>query len=121
MKTFFILLLFPILLFSQEKINEKQAIEKSHINFNREYLFFVISGAIEIDGHTFINDTSKTPIIFKATIDGISIVDTSKNIEYQHRKCDEPNCPILHLEIKQQPTLILPRNNWWGQPDIRPL
>jgi hypothetical protein len=56
MKTCLALLFISGLLFGQT-VNEKQAILKSHIDFTKEYIWFTLSGKIEIDGHTLINDT----------------------------------------------------------------
>lgn len=93
------IILFGLNLNSQtRKLNEKECIKKSHIDFTKEYIYFSIHGLIEIDGHVFKNDTCKCPIIYKANIDGITIIDTCKNIKYKHRACGVKNCPILHLE-----------------------
>lgn len=96
-----ILLLIPSFLFAQNKVNEKRAIEKSHIDFSKEYLFFTLSGLIEIDGHAFKNDTCKCPIIYKSTLDGIDIVDTCANKHYDHRECKIKECKIIHLKIQE--------------------
>lgn len=67
-----------------------------------------IKGIIEIDGHSFDNNKSKDPIIFKATLDGVKIYDSKK--EYQKRKCNIDNCKTIHLEPKLNGTLLL--NGW---------
>jgi len=106
--------LFAVLLFilsfsagAQTPMNEKDAIEKSHIDFSKQYLFFVIHGIIEIDGHQFKNDTCKSPIIYKATLDEISIQDTLNKVEYSHRNCNISGCKIIHLNKKQRAALSL--------------
>ena len=101
--------------FSQQKMTEKQAIEKSHIDFTKQYLFFTIHGLIEIDGHIFKNDTCKCPIIFQATIDGITIMDTCTKTKYIHRKCNKKGCPIIHLEEELTP-VVQPNKMWFYQP-----
>jgi hypothetical protein len=121
MKTKLLILLILICAtgFAQSKMGEKQAISKSHIDFTKEYLYFTIHGLIEIDGHTFLNDTCKNPVIFSATIDGISI--TKDGNKYEHRGCGIKGCLILHLKLKadiQQPDLI---RQWYdgGIPNVK--
>lgn len=93
--TILLLFLIPLSLFGQNKINEKQAIDKKHLDFNKEYLFFELSGLIEIDGHTFRNDTCADPIIFEVDLYEIRIHD--KNNTYTPHKCGKPACKILHF------------------------
>jgi hypothetical protein len=104
------ILIFGSLAFAQTKIDEQGAIKRTHIDFTSQYIYFVIHGQIEIDGHTFYNDTCKSPIIFQATIDGVTIVDTLTKQSYTHRKCNKRDCKIIHLYKAQQTyeTLILP-------------
>lgn len=103
------LLIFLLLLGSicqaQQKMTEKQVMKESHIDFTKQYIFFTLHGLIEIDGHTFKNDTCKCPIIYKATLDGVTIIDTCKKVEYTHRKCNEKGCKIIHL-IKSESDVI---------------
>ena len=96
MKPLFILLLW-IGIATAQPLTEKQSIDKSHIDFTTQYLYFVIHGQIEVDGHTFYNDTCKSPIIFQATIDGVTIIDTLTKQTYTHRKCGIAGCKIIHL------------------------
>ena len=67
-----------------------------------------IKGTIEIDGHSFDNNKSKDPILFKATLDGIKIFDSKK--EYQKRKCNIDSCKTIHLETKLNGNLLI--NEW---------
>lgn len=57
-------------------------------------LVFEIKQKIEINGHIV-----KTPVYFKATLDGIEIYDKDKK-QYQRRKCNEEKCEMIHLEPK---------------------
>ncbi len=111
-----ILLCVPM--FAQNKMNEQDAINKSHIDFTKQYLYFIVHGRVEIDGHTFLNDTCNKPIIFKATIDGVELTDSTNT--YTHRKCSHPNCDIIHLEIKTN-YLPSPKQWWQGGTTITPL
>jgi hypothetical protein len=114
-------LIFPLLLLltvvgcvpvPAQKMSEKQAIEKSHIDFTKQYLFFTIHGLIEIDGHIFKNDTCKCPIIFQATIDDITIIDTCTKTKYTHRVCKIKGCPIIHLEVESGYTAPAIQPSW---------
>jgi len=78
------------------QINEKQAIEKDHIEFKKEYIYFKIYGLIEIEGHAFKNDTCQHPLFFKADLDGIDLFDDLGN-KYKHRKCNIKECELIHL------------------------
>lgn len=90
-----VITLLSITSFAQTKINEQDAIKKTHIDFNNEYLFFTISGLVEIDGHTFLNDTCKDPIVYEATINEIRL--HNKTTDFTHRKCEAKGCKIIHL------------------------
>lgn len=100
---------------AQEKVNEKQAINKKHINFSKEVLYFNLSGLIEIDGHTFMNDTCKCPILYIANLEKITIIDTCKNIRYLTRKCARTGCEVIHLIQKSTTsgTIIVPDDMYW--------
>ena len=84
-------------MFSQSKMNEKRVMNEKHIDFTKEYIYFEVSGLIEIDGHTFLNDTCKCPIIYKANIKGITIFNKCNNVKYEYRKCSKKGCNIIHL------------------------
>ena len=115
MKTIILIIvfLFSIPTFSQQKIGEKQAIQKSHIDFAKEYLFFTIHGLIEIDGHTFLNDTCKNPLIFQANLEDVSIYrKNNPEILYTHRVCEIKNCPILHFVVREEKTPETMRSIW---------
>lgn len=96
------------------RINEQQAMKKTHIDLTKEYVFFNISGLIEIDGHTFLNDTCKSPIVFEATLDGVTIINPKTREKYTHRICEVKGCNIIHL-IQYNVTLTSPEyNHGWG-------
>jgi hypothetical protein len=99
--------------FGQQKINERQTIDKSHIDFTTQYIYFVIHGQIEIDGHTFYNDTCKSPIIFQATLDGVTIIDTLSKKTYKHRVCDKVGCKIIHLSEIPVVNFAPKQPSWW--------
>jgi hypothetical protein len=103
--------LFSQTVFSQKTMNEQRAIKERHIDFTKEYIFFTIHGLIEIDGHTFKNDTSKCPIRFQANLDGISIIDTCAKVKFKHRICRHTNCKIIHLE-KQEESILNIQPPW---------
>ena len=84
----------------KQKLTEKQVIEKSHIDFTKECIAFTIHGFVEIDGHTFLNDTCSHPIIYMADLEGVLLRDTIQKISYVPRKCEKPGCNVLHLEKK---------------------
>lgn len=69
--------------------------KETHINFKKEGIQFILSGLIEIDGHTFLNDTCVNPIKYKATLKGVEIFDRVK--KYVVRMCSHENCNIIHL------------------------
>jgi hypothetical protein len=99
--------------YGQEKMNEKEAMKKSHIDFTKEYIWFEISGLIEIDGHIFKNDTCKCSIIYIANLKEVTITDTCKNIKYEYRRCGKVDCNIIHLQEKQEPQIQFnPQPNW---------
>jgi len=109
-----ILVLFSLMVLSvsaQEKMGEKEAMNEKHLDFTKQYLWFVIHGKIEIDGHIFTNHKKECPtIIFKANLDGVSIIDTCTNTQYQHRTCNKKGCDIIHLEEK--PVMQLYQPGW---------
>lgn len=80
----------------KEKLTEQQIIKNTHIYFTKEYISFVIHGLIEIDGHIFLNDTCKSPVIYKSDLDEITII--KDGAKYKHRKCNIKGCNIIHLE-----------------------
>jgi hypothetical protein len=114
-KIIFIILMLSIcsFVYSQGKMNEQRTMKESHIDFTKEYIFFIIHGLIEIDGHIFKNDTCKCPIIFKANLDGVTIIDTCLKQTYTHRICAHKNCRIIHLIKKESLELnINPFGRW---------
>lgn len=97
--------------FGQKPMNEQRTMKESHIDFTKEYIFFTIHGSIEIDGHTFKNDTCKCPIQFQANLEGIAIIDTCAKVKYKHRICSHKNCNIIHLE-RQDETILNIQPQW---------
>ena len=114
MKQLIFALLFCVVISAQSKMNEQEAMDESHIDFNTQYLYFVIHGNIEIDGHSFCNDSRECPIIFQATLDGITIIDTCTNTKYTHRKCGVKGCKLIHL-VKYAETI----NESWRWPNLQ--
>ena len=108
MKKLLLLLLFalPVITQAQQKMTEKQVMKETHIDFSRQYIYFTLHGLIEIDGHIFKNDTCKCPIIYQATLDGITIIDTCTKVKYVHRKCNVKGCKIIHLTKKEETEII---------------
>lgn len=98
------------------QVNEKRAIKETHIDFSKEHIEFILHGQIEIDGHTFLNDTCKNPIYYIANLEGIKILNKATNQEYLYRKCDKQGCKVIHLNLKviQYPDIfnnLIPYNN----------
>lgn len=119
MKHILIVLLFALTLPAQIKFGERDAIEKGHIDFTTHYIWFVITGQIEIDGHTFDNSETDYPIIFQANLDGVTIIDTCTQIQYTHRTCNKKGCKIIHLVRKEEPQVE--NNNWFTYPMVYPI
>lgn len=84
MKHILIILLTIISLnsFSQNKMNEKQAIKEKHIDFTTQHLYFELSGLIELDGVIFKNDTCQCPIVYTANINKVKIFNKCTKEEY---------------------------------------
>jgi hypothetical protein len=100
MKKYLLLLLLPIMGFSQEV---KQSDYKHVAN---------ITGQIEIDGH-FVKDF----IILETTLSGVKIYDRDSKKEYTYRKCSKDKCLIIHLESKNNGLIQFPNNNWTITPN----
>lgn len=98
-----------------QQFNEGDAINKSHIDLTKETVYFTIHGQVEIDGHTFVNDTSANPFTFFAGVDGIKITRKGLDGEYKHRICGIKGCAILHLELIQNVIIAPPTWQWWNQ------
>jgi hypothetical protein len=71
--------------FSQT-MNEKRALKEKHIDFSKEYLYFELTGLIELNGIIFNNDTCDCPIIYKATINNTELVNKCTNEKYDFLK-----------------------------------
>ena len=99
MNKIILLILIPIYSFSQKPLDEQDVINKSHIDFKKESILFTLSGLIEIDGHTFKNDTCKCPIIYTADLSGVEIKDKCNERKYRVKYCAKINCPVIHLEL----------------------
>lgn len=67
-----------------------------------------IERMVEFDGHILDNKKAKDPIKFKATLDGVEIYDSKR--KYNYRKCEKPNCGIIHLIEKFSGTVFYPTN-----------
>lgn len=68
-------------------------------NIKQETELFLIEkeliGQIEFDGHVFENKKSSDPVMFRASLSGVEIMDSKRH--YQYRKCDKEHCVITHL------------------------
>jgi len=111
MKTIIAILLSTCFCFGQ--VNEQRAIKETHIDFNKESVYFVIHGMVEVDGHTFYNDTSSNPFVFLANLDGIKIFRKNElNETYNHRICKVKGCRIIHLVLASlQNMYVAPDDN----------
>jgi hypothetical protein len=98
-------------LMAQLKFNEGDAIKESHIDFTTHYIWFVLSGQIEIDGHEFDNSKTDCPIMFQANLDGVTLSDTCTFTEYTHRTCNKKGCRVIHLVRKVEPPIN--NNPYW--------
>jgi hypothetical protein len=105
MKNFLIILIailfMSMISFGQQVLTEQMVITKTHIDFSKEYISFILSGSIEIDGHTFQNESQSNPILYTANLDNVEIVDSNRTAVYTHRKCSMAGCNIIHLDRKQ--------------------
>lgn len=106
----FLLVIVVSLAVAQKPLTEKQAIQKDKIDLKKEYVYFIIHGQVEINGHIFINDTCAAPIMFEARLTGIKIWDGKT--EYQYRDCGVVDCSIVHLTEKVTVMQYNP-NIWW--------
>ena len=107
--------LLTIILLSICSIGFGQTIEQSGYTFKTKSLIgkkgfeYVLTGLIEVDGHTFQNDTCKHPFKLIVNLKGSKIVRSREtDIVYYERDCETPNCGIIHLEKNWQ---LLFRNN----------
>ena len=116
MKHIIIISLFFVSLMAQSKFSERDAIKESHIDFTTHYIWFVLTGQIEIDGHEFDNSEADCPIIFQANLDGVTIIDTCTGIKYTHRTCNKKGCKVIHLVRKEDPPITNP--NWYTLPKL---
>lgn len=98
---FILMAMVSLAAFSQEKLTEKDVIKNSHIDFTKQYISFVISGMIEIDGHIFKNDTCKSPILYRSNLDEVVLIDSLSGTRYEHRTCGKEGCKIIHLTKKE--------------------
>lgn len=98
---------------AQKQLSEKQVMKNKHIDFSKEVIHFELSGLIEIDGHTFLNDTCKVKIIYIANLEGISILNEKTKQKYTLRKCGREGCRIIHL-VKDNPIQDLIISPQWG-------
>lgn len=82
----------------ERTLNEQETMQCSHIDFSTQYITFVLHGKIEIDGHTFLNDTCRLPVRYNATLDGVQLLQGEQ--EYVHRFCSLAGCKVIHLRRK---------------------
>ena len=101
-------------------MTEREVICESHIDFTEQHIVFTIYGTIEIDGHQFKNHKSKSPIIFKADLSGVVLIDTVNNIRYDYRKCSREGCNVIHLVKYERGTLFFTPDNQFGTPFLVP-
>ena len=103
MKNLLLLLIIAISIncYSQKRTyGIKECKKEDKINLINTQILLKISGLIEIDGHTFLNDTCADPVMFKADINGISIHRLKTRVKYTYNKCNKSGCDIIHLEEK---------------------
>lgn len=99
----FLFILLTTTIYGQTHLNEKQVIDKQHIDFSKEVIYFELSGQIEIDGHIFLNDTCKNPIIYTANLEEVTLFrKNNPEVKYKVRKCSIEECKIIHLTNKTQ-------------------
>jgi len=92
-KLMFILFL-PLLLFSKD-------IQEIKVTDLKKIRVFKITGLIEIDGHIFLNDTCKVPVMFSCSANKVRIYKKEDDniVDYKYRQCKKKYCDVLHLEI----------------------
>jgi hypothetical protein len=98
---YLLLIVYSVNSYAQDKMSERRAMKEKHIDFTKEYLWFELSGLMEINGHIFKNDTSSCPIIYTANLDGITIKDCNGKV-YKKRNCNKKGCSIIHLQPKNE-------------------
>lgn len=86
MKHLTLILLTLITLNSFGQMNEKRALKEKHIDFSKEYLYFELTGLIELNGVIFRNDTCSCPIIYKATIEKVELINKCTKVSYDFVK-----------------------------------
>ena len=102
MKYLIAVLLTVSVVFGQNKVGEQDAIKRSHIDLKKEYVYFSINGWVEVDGHTFCNDTTSNPFIFQADLDGVKLYRKNEpQTLYTRRNCSHKDCNVLHFEQKK--------------------
>ena len=103
---------------SQNRMNEQRVMKEKYIDFKKEYIYFTLHGLMEVNGHTFKNDTCRCPVIYQATLDEVTLIDTCTKVTYIHRDCGIKNCNIIHLQIEglEQGAVEAPLK-WWYMPD----
>lgn len=94
-----VLMLLIVSGFAQKTIlNEKDVINKTHIDFSKEHILFILHGKIEIDGHTMLNSKRDKPIEYRANLE--KVVLTDGDTEYEVRHCELSVCKVIHLVKK---------------------
>lgn len=113
MKTLITLLLTAITITGTAQYGHKECINEKYIDLKTTYIYFEIKGLIEIDGHTFLNDTCEVPLIFTADKEGIFIGRRHEKNglivfleEYAYHDCGKKGCEVLHLKDKYEITIF---------------
>jgi hypothetical protein len=77
---------------------------------------YIITGLVEVDGHSIKNDTCKTPFKFIVDLKESKIVKGKQS--YLIRECEKPNCEIIHLEKR---SLLNINSGGWYQGSAKTL
>lgn len=106
-----LLIAVPVIGQTKQPLGEQQTMKESHIDFTSHYITFILHGQIEIDGHSFLNDTCKTPVTYNATLDGVEL-RRGLTETFTHRKCGVQGCKIIHLTVRTDLIYTAPIIPW---------
>jgi hypothetical protein len=90
-----IIILIFLLTISVSIFAQKKKSEIKHIDIKKDHVELTISGLNEIDGHVFLNDTCKVPVIYRCYLYHVNIFKGDE--EYEPVDCDVKGCKINHL------------------------